>query len=28
VVDGVELLERLLHGPPGSDVPGAQAVRP
>jgi iron complex transport system substrate-binding protein len=27
VVDGVELLERLLHGPSGSEVPGAHIVR-
>jgi iron complex transport system substrate-binding protein len=28
VVDGVELLEGLLHGIPGSDMPGAQVIRP
>jgi iron complex transport system substrate-binding protein len=28
VVEGVELLERLLHGPPGSELPGAQLLRP
>jgi iron complex transport system substrate-binding protein len=28
VVDGVELLEALLHGSHGSEVPGAQVVRP
>ena len=27
VVEGVELLERLLHGPRRSDVPGAQVLR-
>jgi len=27
VVDGVELLEELLHGAPGSDVPGARVLR-
>ena len=28
VVDGVELLEELLHGAPGSDVPGARVLCP
>jgi iron complex transport system substrate-binding protein len=28
VVEGVELLEGLLHGLPGSDMPGAQVIRP
>lgn len=28
VVEGVELLEGVLHGSPGSDVPGAQVIRP
>jgi iron complex transport system substrate-binding protein len=28
VVEGVELLEQLLHGLPGADVPGAQVLRP
>jgi iron complex transport system substrate-binding protein len=28
VVEGVELLEGLLHGVPGSEVPGAQVIRP
>jgi hypothetical protein len=27
-VEGVELLEGVLHGSPGSDVPGAQVIRP
>jgi len=28
VVEGVELLEGLLHGSPGSNMPGAQVIRP
>ena len=27
VVEGVELLERLLHGAPGSGLPGARVLR-